>query len=226
MMTGCPAESVISHLALLFATGMRKGEALGLKWQDVDFDRRIISIRRSVTSAGVSTPKSGRARRVPMTPSIAEELFDLLAERQRQRLANGWPDTPEWIFCTSVGTGLGSRNVQRIYERVRRRAQKQGVRPLGLHSCRHSWATWALQAGKSVKWVAQVLGHADATMTLRVYAHAMPEDETDLSFAELDGDRRRNTAIGEIGLTEGTRNYAELLARREGVEPPTLRFEA
>ncbi len=213
-------------LDLLFATGMRRGEALGLKWQDVDFEQRIISVRRSVTSAGVSTPKSGRARRVPMTNSLAEILFDLLAERQRQRVANGWPDTPEWVFCTSVGTGFNPRNLQRTFEQVRRRALKLGVRPLSLHSCRHSWATWALQAGKSVKWVAQVLGHADATMTLRVYAHAMPEDETDLSFAELDGDKRRYTATDDIAAIAESRNYAETLARREGFEPPTLRFEA
>ncbi len=213
-------------LELLFATGLRKGEALGLKWADIDFDRRVITVRRSSTSAGVSTPKSGRSRRVPMTHSLAELLFDLLAERQRQRIENGWRETPEWVFCTSNGTGFNPRNIQRTFDRVRRRAQKSGVRPLSMHSARHSWATWALQAGKSVKWVAEVLGHADATMTLRVYAHAMPEDETDLSFAELNGDRRRYTATEEIAeQTEGP-NYAESLVRREGLEPPTLRFEA
>jgi len=213
-------------LELLFATGLRKGEALGLKWADIDFDRRVITVRRSSTSAGVSTPKSGRARRVPMTPSLAELLFDLLGERQRQRIEIGWRETPEWVFCTSNGTGFNPRNIQRTFDRVRRRAQKRGVRPLSMHSARHSWATWALQAGKSVKWVAEVLGHADATMTLRVYAHAMPEDETDLSFAELNGDKRRNTATAELDENLEGPKYAESLVRREGLEPPTLRFEA
>ena len=54
----------------------------------------------------------------------------------------------------------------------------------------------------------------------------MPEDETDLSFADLDGDKRRNTATEEVAALEESRNYAELLVRREGFEPPTLRFEA
>ncbi len=161
-----------------------------------------------------------------MTSALAETLFDLLGVRQSQRIANGWPDTPEWIFCTSKGTGFNPRNIQRTFDRVRRRAQKRGVRPLSMHSARHSWATWALQAGKSVKWVADTLGHADPTMTLRVYAHAMPEDETDLSFADLDGDKRRNTATAELGEVLKERNYAESMARREGFEPPTLRFEA
>ena len=221
-------QKIRPFLVLLFATGLRKGEALGLKWSDVDFERRRLTIRRSVTAVGVSTPKSGRARRVPMTTDLAETLFDLLGERQCERLSNGWPETPEWIFCSVTGTGLHPRNLQRTFERLRRRAQKRGVRPLSLHSCRHSWATWALQAGKSVKWVADVLGHADPTLTLRVYAHAMADDETDLSFASLDfdGDRRRYTATDENDLTEESRKYAEVLVRREGFEPPTLRFEA
>ncbi len=53
-----------------------------------------------------------------------------------------------------------------------------------------------------------------------------PDDETDLSFADLDGDKRRNTATDELGEVLKERNYAESMARREGFEPPTLRFEA
>jgi hypothetical protein len=63
-------------------------------------------------------------------------------------------------------------------------------------------------------------------MTLRVYAHAMPEDETDLSFADLDGDKRRNTATGELDVNLEGAKYAESVVRRAGVEPATLRFEA
>lgn len=55
-----------------------------------------------------------------------------------------------------------------------------------------------MQAGKSVKWVAQVLGHADATITLQVYAHAMPEDDMDLSLTEFDGDIRRPTILARF----------------------------
>jgi integrase len=86
-------------LALLFATGLRRGEALGLHWSDVNFDSRVLSVRRAITKEGVTTPKSGRARRVPMTPASAETLFDLLAERRREALARGWRETPEWVFC-------------------------------------------------------------------------------------------------------------------------------
>jgi len=59
-----------------------------------------------------------------------------------------------------------------------------------LHCTRHRWATIALQAGKSVRWVADALSDADSTLTLRVYAHATPDEETDLSFAEFSDPRR------------------------------------
>jgi integrase len=59
-------------LVLLFSTGLRRGEALGLHWSDVDFDSRVLTVRRSITKEGVGTPKSGKARRVPMTPALAE----------------------------------------------------------------------------------------------------------------------------------------------------------
>jgi hypothetical protein len=116
--------------------------------------------------------------------------------------------------------------VERVGGRVRRRAQKQGVRPLKLHCARHTWATFALQAGKSIRWVADQLGHADPALTLRVYAHAMREEEIDLSFAEFDGPGRPYTApLDEDEIAEAAK-YAETMARREGLEPPTLRFEA
>jgi integrase len=82
---------------------------------------------------------------------------------------------PGWVFCSREGTPLNGDNVSRVWQRVRRRAQTQGVRPLALHAARHGWATEALRAGKSIRWVADQLGHADPSLTLRVYAHALRE---------------------------------------------------
>jgi hypothetical protein len=63
-----------------------------------------------------------------------------------------------------------------------------------MHATRHTWATLALQAGKSVRWVADQLGHADPAFTMRVYAHALREEETDLSFASFGDPKRPYTA--------------------------------
>ena len=191
-------------LVLAFSTGCRKGESLGLKWQDVDFEHRTLSIRRAITMRQVTTPKSGRGRSVAMTETLAQELFDLLTVRRqhaalkaRTALESGSPEPasfPEWVFCSRTGTPWDETNFARHWERVRRRGEARGVRSLRFHATRHSWATWALRAGKSVRWVAQQLGHQDPAFTLRVYAHAMREEEKDLSFAELGGPGRPYTA--------------------------------
>ncbi len=179
-------------LELLFATGRRRGEAIGLQWADIDFESRRMTVRRSITSQGLSTPKSGKSRRVVMTSDLSDTLFVLLAERQRERIARGWPETPDWIFCSRIGTCPEPRNVERGWARLRRRVQKTGVRPFPLHSTRHSWATWALRPGENIRWVADQLGHADASTTLNHCAHAMPDD--DPSFLDLDVEKGRNAS--------------------------------
>ena len=213
-------------LATLFSTGMRRGEAMGLQWADVNFEDGFLTLRRSVGTEGESTPKNGRARRVQMTPSLASELFDVLATRREQGMARGWPETPKWVFCSEVGTALDPGNVRRVWDRVRRRAQPLGVRPLRIHDARHTWATLALHANKNIRWVSEQLGHADPAFTLRTYAHVLRGDEIDLSFADFSSSGRPNTAqLGNLEI-EKSPNYAESMVRREGFEPPTLRFEA
>ncbi len=191
----------------------------------MDFDRCQITIRRSITDTGITTPKSGKSRRLAMTASLAVELFDVLTIRRRETLARGWPELPDWVFCSQVGSAPSPRNLSRVWDRVRRRAQKEGVRPLKLHCTRHTWATMALGAGKSIRWVVDQLGHADPALTLRVYAHAMEEEETDLSFAEFGSPKPPFTAPTLESDDPEPRNYADSMVRREGLEPPTLRFE-
>ena len=122
------------------------------------------------------------------------------------------------------------RNVVRAWYRVRRRAQKKGVRPLKLHATRHTWATLALQAGKSVRWVADQLGHADPALTMRVYAHAMREEETDLSFAEFgaarDDSRRLYTSPESDDGWSESRKRPDFLVGRVGIEPTTNGLKA
>lgn len=72
------------------------------------------------------------------------------------------------------GGQLDERNFTRTWDRVRRRAQKSGVRPLKLHCTRHTYASTALAAGKSLRWVADQLGRQNPEFALRTYAHLMP----------------------------------------------------
>ncbi len=155
-------------------------------------------------------------------------LTDLLSERRRACLKGRWTDVPELVFCSETGGPLDERNVTRAWHRVRRKAQKQGVRPLRLHDARHTYASLALASGKSVRWVASQLGHANPELTLRVYAHAMREEETDLSFLDFGGTRRHPRGTKRVASV-GTRKPRRATPRRgsrkmeheTGLEPAT-----
>ncbi len=220
-------------LRFLLSTGARRGEALGLRWEDVDFDLCRITIRRALTKGVSVTPKSGRARTLAMPPTLAESLFDLLANRRREALHRGWSEVPGWVFCSEAGTALDERNVTRSWDRLRRRAQKRGVRPLKLHTARHTFASLALAAGRSIRWVAEQLGHSNPELTLRVYAHAMPVDEQDLAFADFGGSSSGSKRLypAPTSDTDPTddntpdatvRGRYKNLERETGVEPATL----
>jgi len=160
---------------------------------------------------------------VVVSPALSAILRDLLTERRRQGLERGWPEIPELAFCSETGGPLDERNVTRSWHRVRRKAVAKGVRPLRLHDARHTYASLALASGKSVRWVAAQLGHANPELTLRVYAHALREEETDLSFLDFDGGAKRHprgtrvrrnenapsrtsaTGLGDAGARDGTR---------------------
>jgi integrase len=161
-------------LRFLLSTGARRSEALGLEWRDVDFDRSRLTIRRALTKGVAVTTKSGKARTIAMPPSLASVLFDLLVRRRKECLNRGWQEVPAQVFCSETGTPLDENNVGRTWRRVKRLAQKQGVRPLRLHDCRHTYASLALEAGRSIRFVAEQLGHAKPELTLRQYAHALP----------------------------------------------------
>jgi integrase len=215
-------------LAFLLSTGCRKGESLGLKWEDVDFEAGRILIRRALVRGRLGTPKSGRSRFVVMSGTLEEILRDLLSKRREESLRRGWREVPDLVFCSQTGGALDERNVTRAWHRVRRRAQKQGVRPLRLHDARHTWASLALASGKSVRWVASQLGHANPELTLRVYAHALREEETDLGFLDFGGAKRhpggtqrRAIASTRKPLRRTPRRGSRILEHETGLEPAT-----
>ena len=107
------------------------------------------------------------------------------------------------MFCSRNGTPLEPGRVSRRWGRIRKRAAAHGVRPLRLHAARHTWATLALRSGKSLRWVARQLGHADPALTLRVYAHALSEEGSDLGFADFgaaSGIPKRHQTAPALGV--------------------------
>ena len=176
-------ESVAAHrlgaaYRLLAATGMRRGEVLGLRWACVDLDTGRLLINRSLTLVRDelvwSSPKTPRSRR---SLALDEKTVTALREHRRrqteERLALGesWHDN-DLVFCDQAGGELHPNQFSRGFTSAGRRA---GVRPIRLHDLRHTWATLALQAGIHPKVVSERLGHATTSITLDVYSHVQPE---------------------------------------------------
>ena len=138
------------------------------------------------------------------------------------------------VFCSEVGGPLDERNIGRSWGRIRRKAQKRGVRPLRLHNARHTFASLALASGKSVVRVAAQLGHHSPTLTLGTYSHFMPSEETHLSFLDFaasEGTQAAPAFEAEPGTSTARRANMRRAALNpvvelRGIEPLTLRLPA
>ncbi|MEJ7653440.1 MAG: site-specific integrase, partial [Chloroflexia bacterium] len=143
-------------------------------------EARTLRIRRQLSKQRVfSEPKTSSSRRViHMSRATTEALRAHRVRQAEARLAcRMWVDE-DLVFCTTRGlpepggATLSPRNVAREFKALLRAA---GLQPIRLHDCRHTAATLMLMAGANLREVADHLGHADVTMTLRVYAHVLPE---------------------------------------------------
>lgn len=150
---------------LLATTGMRRGEALGLKWENVDLDARVIAIRQTLILVGsqphFSEPKSARSRRVIVLDSTTSDVLRRLCR----------PSAGALVFSAPDGTPLHPGAVS---ARFRQLVAASGLPRIRLHDLRHTYATLALQAGVHPKIVSERLGHSTIALTLDVYSHALP----------------------------------------------------
>ena len=169
-----------------FNTGMRRGELLGLRWEDIG--ATTISVSRSAGKKGrIKPPKNNKSRKVAISPAL-KELFKELRRTRKNR--EGLRD-PEYVFTTVQGCRWDPANFSKAWLRVRRRAVDQAdedmpVRPLSYHCTRHSFATWALNANKPIIWVQHQMGHGKPSTTLDIYGHFIPSETEDLDFLSLD----------------------------------------
>ena len=204
-----------------FQTGARRGELLALRWEDIDFSARQIQIRRALVRGELKVPKSGKARRIPLPGDLAE-LFNTMAETRQLR--EGITE-PEWVFQAPQSGFWDESNFAHAW-RLRTKAAKnedRKVRPLPFHCTRHTFATLALQAGRSVKWLADALGHADPGVALRTYAHAMPTTDEDLDFlSDLGRTQTHAAETVESALSFKISEVKVKMERETGFEPATL----
>jgi len=171
-------------------TGARRGELLCLRWPDVDLDSAEVRIARSVSVIDgrrvEGSTKSGRSQVVGLDAETVGVLRRHRAEqdRERQVLGEAWKGDPDgYVFTTAWGEPFHPDTVSSLMRQLIRRynepAQGPGpaerLPPARLHDLRHVHATTLLLAGVPVHLVAARLGHADPSVTLRVYAHVVRE---------------------------------------------------
>jgi len=162
--------------AVALDAGLRRGELLGLKWEDVDLNTAGLAVRRSRVLANnkvvESTPKSSRARTISIAPGTVAVLRRWRTQMLEERLSAGpaYTDTG-YVFVDALGRPLQPDTVSWYWERAVAAAPVPAIR---LHDARHTSATLDLAAGTHPKVVQEKLGHANISMTLDLYSHVVP----------------------------------------------------
>jgi len=161
------------------ATGLRQGELLGLRWEDVDLEARKTlrvshSLARVKGKLELLEPKTERSRRMVVLPEVV--VTALRAHRTRQRMerlvaGSRWVDTGH-VFATTVGTALDAATVTRSFQRALDRA---GLPRNRFHDLRHAAATFLLAQGFTLEDVKNLLGHSSIVLTSNTYGHVLEQ---------------------------------------------------
>ena len=145
------------------ATGLRRGELLGLKWTDIDLDRGVLKIQRAISRQNGKVVEAPlKTKNAYRTLPLSADAIDVL-KAQKNKVGSS-----EWVFPSPTGGPMSPDSVLHMLQRVLKRA---GLPRIRFHDLRHTFATMALQNGVDVKTVSSMLGHYSAGFTLDTYAH-------------------------------------------------------
>jgi integrase len=164
----------------LFMMGLRRGELLGLRWQDVDWKAEVLHIRQTLarvknheaghTQLIFQEPKTAHSRRtIPLPEGCLTALRQHWAHQAEEKLLLGQAYNDHGlVFCRADGRPIDPRALNRSFTQVLAQA---GLPPIRLHDARHTFATWLLEHGVSPKVVQTMLGHSSIAITLDIYSH-------------------------------------------------------
>ena len=173
---------------LIATTGLRRGEALGLRWDDVDLTKGRLSVNRTLVQDGDyraddtgmawGTPKTARGRRaISLDPETIGALRTHRSRQHQERLVAGANYVDQGLlFCGRLGEPVHPKVVSNLF---RKAVARHAMPYLSVHGLRHSWATLALQAGVHPKIVQERLGHSTISITLDIYSHVNPAMDVD-----------------------------------------------
>jgi integrase len=193
---------------LLVSTGLRRGEVLGLSWNDIDLTAGQLRVRRNLQRVAgglvLGTPKTLRSRRTIALPASCVVRLKQHQERQEQERAEAgmdwqpldWQPADGLLFTSLTGTAIDPRSLNRQLAVLCRRAK---LRPVRIHDLRHTCASLLLAEGVAVRTIMETLGHSNISMTLDTYAHVM---ETTLKEAAT----RMNDVLAEGGGDDSPRD--------------------
>jgi integrase len=165
-------------LILALKTGMRRGELLALRWEDVDLDNGVLQVRgtlrRTQEGLSIGTPKTAASRRkVVLSPASVTALLRHRARQEQERQAAGdlWQDLG-LVFPNRLGRLMEPRDL--LADVYRPLLERAGLPPVTFHTLRHTAATLLLAEGEHPKVVQELLGHAQVSITLDRYSHMTP----------------------------------------------------
>jgi integrase len=158
---------------------MRRGEALGLRWRDVEFTNGTLRVEQTVglergRAVIKPRPKTEASRRTLAVDPVIMDALEVHRERwqaQRVRADDTWQDN-DLVFVSSLGTPINPNNLQRDYLRLIALA---GVPRIRIHDLRHTHITLAIQAGAPIGAVSRRAGHARVSTTMDIYAQVTPD---------------------------------------------------
>jgi integrase len=160
--------------------GLRRGELLGLRWEDIDLDQGVLEVRRTLMRVGgelrAVTPKTKTSCRTVPLLGLCVEALQQHGERQAQdRAAAGetWRASA-YVFATVIGTPIEPDNLRRSWYPLRAAAGLDGVR---FHDLRHTCVTLLLDLGAPPHIVREIVGHSDLDVTMTIYAHASLDEK-------------------------------------------------
>lgn len=169
-------------IVLALNSGLRRGEILGLRWQDLDFEGRQLSVTQSVeqTSAGLrlKEPKTKRSRRSITLPDVAIETLrkhKIQQSQNRLRLGRDYQDN-DLVFPQLDGNLQNPRVFSKDFKRL---ATRIGLDHVTLHGLRHTHLTMLLRANVHPKIASERAGHSSVAITLDIYSHAVPNMQED-----------------------------------------------